>query len=123
MSHQGKIVLSPSELLGLIREAVRVELAAHRTLPDTEHQLNAEGAVIGANEFLSPADAAAFLGISQSTVYKMLHRRQLPSFKPNGARVYVRCEDLEAFLKNGRRKSADELAREAATFVATRGKK
>ena len=47
---------------------------------------------------LSVADAATFTGFSQNYLYKLIHLKRIPFFKPTGGRVFFRLSDLEAWL-------------------------
>ena len=47
---------------------------------------------------LSVEDAAAFTGFSKYYLYKLIHQRKIPHYKPMGGRVFFRLSELEAWL-------------------------
>jgi excisionase family DNA binding protein len=47
-----------------------------------------------AKELLSLSEAAAFLGITKSTLYKKTHRKEIPFYKPTGKLIYFLRQDL-----------------------------
>lgn len=57
-------------------------------------------------------EAAEYLRYSKSYVYRLIHEKRIPYFKPGGARgarVFFRLSDLEAFAFRGRCSSDYEL--------------
>jgi len=67
---------------------------------------------------LTLEEAAAYLDISPSYLYKLTSGQQIPHFKPHGKRVYFKRDDLNAYLLQNRVRSADEIDTEAASRVA-----
>lgn len=55
--------------------------------------------------------AEAVTGLSRSTLYKKTHRREIPH-RHVGGRLYFRRSELEAWLDQGRRPLAEEIAHE-----------
>ena len=51
---------------------------------------------------LSVTEAAQYLGLKQSYVYKLISQKKLPCYRPMGGRVYFRPVELEAFLFRNR---------------------
>lgn len=45
-------------------------------------------------ELLSLKEAAEFLGITKSTLYKKTHRKEIPFYKPTGKLIYFLRQDL-----------------------------
>lgn len=66
---------------------------------------------------LNTEQAAAFLDVSVSHLYKLTSRGEIPHYKPTGKRLYFLPEDLLEYVKAGRVKTAQELDREAAKYV------
>jgi excisionase family DNA binding protein len=51
---------------------------------------------------LSVEAAAAFTGYSRNYLYKLIHQKKIPYFKPMKGRVFFKQEELEAFIfRNG----------------------
>ncbi len=66
---------------------------------------------------LTLQEAAAYLDISQSYLYKLTSTHQIPHYKPRGKRLYFLKADLSAYLLQNRVKPVDEIEMEAATRV------
>lgn len=47
-----------------------------------------------AKEVLTTAEASAFLGLSESYIYKLTSHKQIPHYKPNGKLVYFNRKEL-----------------------------
>jgi len=66
---------------------------------------------------LNIEQAADFLDISKSHLYKLTSRGAIPHYKPNGKRLYFFEQDLIAYLKKGRVKTANEIEQEAINMI------
>ena len=51
-------------------------------------------------------EAAAFTNLSKNYLYKLVHRRKIPHYKPMAGRLFFKPSELEAFLFRNRQ-SAD----------------
>ncbi len=60
--------------------------------------------------------AVKITGLAQRTIYKLTHRREIPHRRVGG-RLYFRRGELEAWLDNGRRPMASEIALERMTGI------
>lgn len=69
---------------------------------------------------MTTTEAARYLGLKPSYLYKMMMRRAIPYYKPNGKLCFFAKEDLDAWLKRVRVKSQDEIDSEAARYLAAR---
>ncbi|MEG0602168.1 MAG: helix-turn-helix domain-containing protein [Mucinivorans sp.] len=70
-------------------------------------------------KILTATQAAAFLGMSLSYLYKLTHNRTLAYFKPNGKMLYFLESDLVAWVTSNRIASATEIEQLATDYVAT----
>jgi len=73
-----------------------------------------EGAPLTLNE------AADYLGLSTSFVYKLTASCRLTHYKPSGGRLYFLREDLDAYILRGRRAGDYELSAAADAHLAGR---
>ena len=69
---------------------------------------------------MTTTEAAKYLGLRPSYLYKLMMRRALPYYKPNGKLCFFAREDLDAWLRRVRVKSQDEIDSEAARYLAGR---
>ena len=63
---------------------------------------------------MTTTEAARYLGLKPSYLYKMMMRRAIPYYKPGGKLCFFAKEDLDAWMKRVRVKSQDEIDSEAA---------
>ncbi len=67
---------------------------------------------------LGVKQAAKRLGISESYLYKLTSRREIPHFKSRGGkRVYFKAEDLDSWAYGRRVETSQEIDQVAATRV------
>ena len=60
-------------------------------------------------EVLTSDEAAAYLGMSKSHLYKLTMSRQIPHYKPQGKRCYFNRAELLEWVQQGRVATVDEL--------------
>jgi excisionase family DNA binding protein len=63
---------------------------------------------------LNTKEAAEFLGISRSHLYRLTSRGEIAHYKPNGIKLYFLEEDLLAYLKSGKVRASYEVEAETA---------
>lgn len=80
--------------------------------------LISEKTLITSKAVLTASEAAAYLGISLSSLYKMTMRKQIPHSKPNGKMCYFNRLELEAWLMSNRVATANELQDRAQAYCA-----
>ena len=68
---------------------------------------------------LTVDEAARYMGIAKSTLYKMMMRREIPYSKPNGKVCFFNRQELEAWLMSNRVATADEISDRARSYCAT----
>ena len=88
--------------LNFIREVIRTEIRAVQS------------------EVLTSEEAAIFLNIEKSYLYKLTSAGILPFSKPNGKMIYFSKQDLVKWALSKRRSGCDELNSKAATYQAIR---
>ncbi len=69
---------------------------------------------------LTTTEAAHYLGVKPSYLYKMMMRRAIPYYKPGGKLCFFAKEDLDAWLTSIRIKSQSEIENEAARYIVSR---
>lgn len=63
------------------------------------------------------SEAARYLGLKLSYLYKQMMRRAIPYYKPNGKQCFFSKEDLDAWMTNIRVKSQTEIVCDAARHL------
>jgi excisionase family DNA binding protein len=66
---------------------------------------------------LNHEEAASYLRISRSTLYKLTSSRSIPHYKPGGKLVYFKPEDLDRWLESNRVETDSELQSAAQAAI------
>lgn len=74
-------------------------------------------------EVLTSDEAARYMGISKSYLYKLTMRRQIPHYKPMGKMCYFNRHELEAWLQSNQVSTEEELDRRANAYCMKGGEK
>lgn len=72
-------------------------------------------------EVLTSDEAARYMGVSKSYLYKLTMRQQIPHYKPMGKMCYFNRAELEQWLQQNRCATATEISDRAAAYVARKG--
>lgn len=64
-------------------------------------------------------EAANYMGMSKSCLYKMTSQKLISHYKPNGKMIFFDREELEAYLLSVRVKPQTEIEEAASTYVVT----
>ena len=71
-----------------------------------------------AKEVLTLEEAAVFMGISKSSLYKMTHKHELPFYRPNGKLIYFEKAELLKWMRQVRSMSEDEIRETAVQHMS-----
>lgn len=74
------------------------------------------------DKLLSVGEAAEFLNLSSATVYTKVSRGELP-FMKRSKRLYFSQSELMDYLKEGRKKTSNELEVEASSYLKSNKRK
>lgn len=80
-----------------------------------------ENTVFCTKEVLTTDEAAQYMGISKSYLYKLTMRQQIPHFKPMGKMCYFNRKELENWLQNNRISTDNEIREKAQTYCMQKG--
>ena len=72
---------------------------------------------------LTSEEAARYMGVSKSYLYKLTMRQEIPHSKPTGKMVYFDREELEEWLMSGRIATEQQLSQQAQTYCMKKGGK
>lgn len=67
---------------------------------------------------LNIEEAADFLDLSVSHLYKLTSTGQIPHYQPGGKRIYFLIEDLLNYIKSGRKQTMNEIELQAINYTA-----
>lgn len=74
-------------------------------------------------EVLTSDEAAKYMGISKSYLYKLTMKQQIPHFKPMGKMCYFNRLELEQWLQSNRITTEAEISQKAQSFCMKGGLK
>ncbi len=72
-------------------------------------------------DILTSEEAAKYMGISISYLYKLTHRHAIPYYKPRGKMCYFRRNELDEWLLNNRVSTATEIDQRAQAYCMRKG--
>ena len=68
---------------------------------------------------LTLMEAAKFLDLSPSHLYKLTSERKIPHFKPNGKKIYFDEYELVQWLKRKPKRTLEETEEKAASYIVS----
>ena len=71
-----------------------------------------------AKDVLTLEEAAAFMGMKKSTLYKLTHEQAIPYWKPNGKLIYFEKSELIAWIRQNKMQSKAQISKEAERLIA-----
>lgn len=72
-------------------------------------------------EVLTSDEAARYMGVSKSYLYKLTMRREIPHYKPRGKMCYFNRRELEAWLQGNRVATSEEIEEQANAYCMKGG--
>ncbi len=73
-------------------------------------------------EVLTFNEAAIYLDVSHSHLYKMTSTGVIPSYKPNGKKLYFNRAELDSWLLSNKQLSQEEIGQQAANYLIKKGR-
>jgi len=74
-------------------------------------------------ETLNLKEAARYLNMSCSHLYKLTSAKEIPHYKPRGKQVYFDKRELDKWLLQNRQKTKAEIEQAAIDYVVVKGGK
>jgi len=71
------------------------------------------------DEVLNAKQAASYLDISLSHLYRLTSERRVPYYKPGGGRIYFRRSELDAYILDRPVSTRQQIAELADRFINT----
>jgi excisionase family DNA binding protein len=75
-----------------------------------------------AREVLNLNDAAQYLELSTSHLYRLTSTGCIPFYKPNGKKLYFKRLELDQWLLRNRNITKDEIETQAANYLIKKGR-
>ena len=67
---------------------------------------------------LTVEQAADFTGFSAAYIYKLVHLKKIPCFKPEGGKILFSPDDLKAFVYRNRQAAGYEVQEQADAILS-----
>jgi excisionase family DNA binding protein len=74
-------------------------------------------------EVLNFNEAAIYLDVSHSHLYKLAGNGAIPSYKPNGKKLYFNRHEIDEWLMSKKQFSVDEIKEKASNFTLKPGRR
>jgi excisionase family DNA binding protein len=71
-------------------------------------------------DVLNFKEAARYLDVSHSHLYKLTYSKQIPHYKPRGKQVFFERKELDRWLLQNRQKTKAEIEQAAIDYVVRR---
>ena len=71
-------------------------------------------------DVLNLKEAAKYLNVSCSHLYKLTSAKEIPHFKPRGKQVFFERKELDSWLLQNRQKTKAEIEQAAIDYVVRR---
>ncbi len=75
--------------------------------------------IMETKKVLTFEEAANYMGMSKSCLYKLTSQKIVPHYKPTGKMIFFDKDELEIFLLSVRIKPQSEIEEAASTYVVT----
>lgn len=72
-------------------------------------------------EVLTADEAAKYMGVSKSYLYKLTCKQEIPHYKPMGKMCYFNRQELEAWLQRNRVATDEEISQKANDYCMRKG--
>lgn len=75
--------------------------------------------LLSAKNVLCFEDVVLLTGLSKSHLYKLTSSHQIPHYKPNGKQIYFDRAEIEAWMKQNRVATEEEIDQVATNYIVT----
>ena len=87
----------------MVQKNVRKDSRLQRQIDELQKRMDAvEDILDNAKEVLSVEEAARFMDIARSSLYKMTSDRSIPFYRPNGKMIYFEKADILEWIRKNR---------------------
>ena len=110
--------------MSLVPQLGKPELSKNKFMTDNFKQvadLITANTIFCTKEVLTSDEAAQYMGISKSYLYKLTMRQQIPHYKPMGKMCYFNRAELEQWLQSNRVSTDSEISGKAQSYCIGKG--
>ena len=77
-----------------------------------------ESLLLNQKTVLNFVEVAEYIGFSQSYLYKLTSKSEIPFYCPNGKQLFFKREEIDSWLLRNRSKTNEEIEKAAITKAA-----
>lgn len=81
----------------------------------------AESTIFATKELLTLDEAARYMGVKKSHLYRLTSQRSIPHYKPSGKMCYFKRAELDEWLTGNPVATSSELERRAQAYCMRKG--
>ena len=110
--------------MSLVPQLGKPKLSKNKFMTDNFKQvadLITANTIFCTKEVLTSDEAAQYMGISKSYLYKLTMRQQIPHYKPMGKMCYFNRAELEQWLQSNRVSTDGEIRGKAQSYCMGKG--
>lgn len=76
---------------------------------------------VNTKEVLTTDEAASYMGVSKSYLYKLTMEKRIPHYKPMGKMCFFNRKEIEMWLQANRVATDEELSQDAQAYCLKKG--
>ena len=76
---------------------------------------------VNTKEVLTTDEAASYMGVSKSYLYKLTMEKRIPHYKPMGKTCFFNRKEMEMWLQANRVATDEELSQDAQAYCIKKG--
>ena len=76
---------------------------------------------VNTKEVLTTDEAASYMGVSKSYLYKLTMEKRIPHYKPMGKMCFFNRKEMERWLQANRVATDEELSQDAQAYCIKKG--
>ena len=76
---------------------------------------------VNTKEVLTTDEAASYMGVSKSCLYKLTMEKRIPHYKPMGKMCFFNRKEIEMWLQANRVATDEELSQDAQAYCIKKG--
>ena len=76
---------------------------------------------LNTKEVLTSDEAASYMGVSKSYLYKLTMEKRIPHYKPMGKMCFFNRKEIEMWLQANRVATDEELSQDAQAYCIKKG--
>ena len=99
---------------------VQKDTQLHKQVAELQKRVDVlEDILDSSKEVLTVEEAAKFMGLARSSLYKMTCEQSIPFYRPNGKMIYFEKDALDAWLRQNPVKTQTQISQEANHYILT----